>query len=377
MIRVYEALLNYTDPKAMSPSTIDLADWGYGAWHRERAESAPREGWDIARVLNVNRTNWTVQTSRGPMRAELSGRLSWTHETASDRPAAGDFVWVQIYDDGDWAMIDGLLPRRTVLQRKSAGELVDVQVIAANVDFALIVQSCDRDFNPSRLDRYLVTVRECGITPRILLTKADLVSDETREAMKRELARRVPGIEPEFISAQNGDGIDELRASLPTGQTVCLLGSSGVGKTTLLNALLGEERFSTREVREDDHRGRHTTTRRHLEPIPGGALMIDTPGMRELGLLGADDGLGQSFSDIERLAEQCHFNDCAHECETGCAVQEAVEQGELDPGRLKSWKKLNRESERHELSLAEKRRRDKEQGKMYKRIQQSKRDRRL
>lgn len=361
----------------MTHSPTDLEAWGFGPWHQQQAAEELREGWDIARVLNVNRTNWTVQTAAGPLRAELSGRLSWTQEAPGQRPTAGDFVWIQVFDGGDWALIDGVLPRRTVLQRKTPGVQVEAQIIAANVDMALIVQACDRDFNPSRLDRYLVTVREGGIVPRILLSKADLVSEAERTAMANALAVRVPDVEPEFISAQTGAGIDTLRTSLPGGHTICLLGSSGVGKTTLLNALLGEDRFSTRDVREADHRGRHTTTRRHLEPIPGGALIIDTPGMRELGLLGAEDGLGQSFSDIEQLAEDCHFNDCAHESETGCAVQAAVDLGDLDPDRLKSWKKLNRESARHDLSLAEKRRRDKEQGKMYKRIQQSKRDRRL
>lgn len=371
---VYDPLTN--QPASVLPPAIDLSAWGFGDWYRQQATESDREGWEIARVLNVNRTNWTIQTTQGPMRAELSGRLSWIHETASQRPTAGDWVWIQIFDDGEWALIDGVLPRRTELKRKSAGELVDEQIIAANVDAALIVQACDRDFNPSRLDRYLVTVRNAHIQPFVILSKSDLVPPPERDRLATILSSRVPDAKPLFLSAQSGEGIDELRSLFAPGQTICLLGSSGVGKTTLLNALLGSDRFSTKEVREDDHRGRHTTTRRHLEPLPGGALMIDTPGMRELGLLGSDEGLEQSFTEIEALTHQCHFNDCAHESETGCAVQAAVEAGNLDPERLRSWKKLAREAARHQWSLAEKRRRDKEQGKLYKRIQQAKRDRR-
>jgi len=353
-----------------------LSRFGFGPWHREHADTADRDGWEIARVLNVNRTNWTVHTAHGEMRAELSGRLSWIQETSADRPAAGDFVWVQIFDDGDWALIDGVLPRKGVLKRKTAGVDVDVQIIAANVDVAFIVQACDRDFNPARLDRYLITVRDGDISPVLVLSKADLATPEDRARMRAALATRVLDLEPVFVSATTGEGLEDIESLLAPGQTVCLLGSSGVGKTTLLNALLGEERFTTKAVREDDHRGRHTTTRRHLAMLPGGALLIDTPGMRELGLLASGDGFEQSFQDIENLASQCHFKDCQHESETGCAVLAAIEQGALDPDRLQSWKKLGREAARNEMSLAEKRWRDKAQGKLYKRIMQSKRDRR-
>lgn len=355
---------------------MTLRDLGLSDWHVTHIEESPRDGFEIARVLDVNRNNWTVQSASGMMRAELTGRLSWSSEQASDRPAAGDWVWIQAFDDGDWAMIDGVLPRKTTLKRKTAGQTVDVQIIATNVDTAFIVQACDRDFNPSRLDRYLVAVREGGVEPRLLLSKCDLVQEDERSRFLAALETRAPDITPLFISLETGEGLDELRDSLTARQTFCMLGSSGVGKTTLLNALLNEDRFATRSVRESDDRGRHTTTRRHLTPLPGGALMIDTPGMRELGLVAADGGMEQSFSEIEDLAASCRFNDCQHESEDGCAVLQAVQDGDLDEDRLRSWKKLEREARRHDMSIAEKRRKDKDLGKLYKRTLANKPDRR-
>lgn len=357
-------------------NSMTLQDLGLSDWHASHVEESARDGFEIARVLDVNRNNWKVQSASGVMRAELTGRLSWSSDLASDRPAAGDWVWIQAFDDGDWAMIDGVLPRRTILKRKTAGQSVDIQIIATNVDTAFIVQACDRDFNPSRLDRYLVAVREGGVQPRLILSKCDLVSPEERSLFLAALQTRAPDLTFLFVSSETGEGLDELRKSLTPGQTFCLLGSSGVGKTTLLNTLLDEERFDTQSVRESDKRGRHTTTRRHLTPLPGGALMIDTPGMREFGLVAADGGMEQSFSEIEELAASCRFNDCLHETENGCAVLQAIEDGDLDADRLRSWKKLQREANRHDMSIAEKRRKDKDLGKFYKRTLAGKRDRR-
>lgn len=363
-------------PSDTLPSTHPLLPWGFDEWHQTHALEFAREGWQAGRVLNVNRSNWTVHDGHSAMRAELTGRLSWLQETSAERPCVGDFVLIQVLDDGDWAIIDEVLPRRTVLQRKTAGRDVERQIIASNVDVAYIVQGCDADYNLRRLERYLITVRDGGVTPRFVLNKADLASAEQRAVMTEQILARFPDMTPLFVSTVSGEGLDTLAESMEPGQTVCLLGSSGVGKTTILNALLGESRHATGAVRESDQRGRHTTTRRHVEQLANGALIIDTPGMRELGVLAEEDGLSSTFSDIEMLAGSCRFSDCSHESETGCAVLEAVESGEIDPDRLSSWRKLNRESERHLLSIAEKRRKDKSQGKLYKRIIQSKRDRR-
>lgn len=358
------------------PAPHLLSPLGFSDWHQEVAEPHLREGWTLARVMNVNRTNWTVHDGRKAMRAELTGRLSWLQEQAEERPRVGDFVLVQILDDGEWAIIDAVLPRRSVLARRAAGPDVSRQVIAANVDLAFIVQACDRDFNLRRLDRYLVTARDGDVEPVLVLNKADLVTEDILSDLKRAVAERHPSLPVLTTSATQREGLEPLLTRLLPGQTCCLLGSSGVGKTTLVNALLGTDEHATGAVREADHRGRHTTTRRHLEILEGGALLIDTPGMRELGVVADSDAFADAFDDLDQLAQQCRFSDCQHESESGCAILEAVEDGRIDQDRLESWQKLQRESARTQLSIAEKRRKDKAQGKLYKRIIQAKKDRR-
>jgi ribosome biogenesis GTPase len=359
----------------MTPSH-PLLPFGFSAWHQESAIPRLRDGWTVARVLNVNRSNWTVHDGHQSLRAELTGRLSWTQEQSEERPSVGDFVLIQVLDDGDWAIIDAVLPRRTVLARRAAGPDLARQIIAANVDVAFVVQSCDRDFNLRRLDRYLVTARDGGVDAVLILNKADLVSPEALTLLQQSVSERHPSLPILTTSATERQGLDALLASLHPGQTCCLLGSSGVGKTTLVNALIGAEAHATGAVREADARGRHTTTRRHLEVLEGGALLIDTPGMRELGMVAESDAFADAFTDLDALSESCRFSDCLHGSEAGCAILAAVEMGDLDPDRVESWKKLQRESERTRLSIAEKRRRDKAQGKLYKRIMQEKRDRR-
>jgi ribosome biogenesis GTPase len=255
----------------------------------------------------------------------------------------GDWVAVELRDQGHAALIHGVLPRRSQFVRKMAGKKIAEQVIAANVDIALLVSALDGDFNPRRVERYLAQCWESGAKPVVVLNKADACERPVQRA--EEMIRIAMGVPVCLVSAKTGQGFDELQAHLRRGQTVVLLGSSGVGKSTIVNRLMGRAIQEVREVRESDSRGRHTTTARGIFVLPGGALLIDTPGLRELQLWDADEGISQAFADIDALAAQCRFTDCGHHTEPGCAVQAAMEAGALDGRRLENWRKLQRELE--------------------------------
>ena len=297
--------------------------------------------------------------------AELAGKFSYQIESAVDLPCVGDWVTVQYYNDDTEAIIHGVFPRKTFLRRKTAGENIDLQMIAANIDSAFIVQSCHFDFNPRRMDRYLVMAADGKVEPIVLLTKTDLISRDELEqklviAKSTALTARVLA-----LSNISGVGFDEFREMLVPGRTYCLLGSSGVGKTTLINRLIGQDAFDTKAV-SGTGEGAHTTARRQLIILSQGAMLIDTPGMRELGLLGVSDGINQGFEDILLLSESCRYANCSHEQESGCAVRAAVKNGNLNEDRYSSYLKLKKESEYHEMSYLDKRRKDRAFGRFIK-----------
>lgn len=270
----------------------------------------------------------------------LSGRLRHAAASPDDLPAVGDWIESTDGSDGSVRQIRILLPRRGAIRRKTAGSATTPQVVAANVDVAIIATALPHDVNPRRTERYLTLAWESGATPIVVLTKADLVDDAAPAI--GELRAIAPGVDVLVLSVVQGTGLDELRARLVAGTTAVIIGSSGVGKSTLINPLLGREQQRTSVVR-DDGAGRHTTTHRELIELPNGAAVIDTPGMRELQLWTADDGLNAAFDDITRAAAACRFRDCRHEREPGCAVRDAVDRGRLSADRLESWKSLRRE----------------------------------
>ena len=294
----------------------------------------------IGRVTAVLGSICRVATKAAEVRAEVSGKLRFETVSASQFPAVGDFVMLDKNNDsGGNVIIHRVLKRKSVFLRKFAGKSTDSQVVAANIDTVFVCMALDRDYNISRLERYLAIAWDSGALPVVVLTKADLTEDAPSHIAEAEAA--AIGADVLLTSGLLEDGADVLRPYLRPGKTTAFIGSSGVGKSTLINRLMGDDRIKTGDVRSDG-KGRHTTTRRELMLLPGGGMLIDTPGMREIGISTAD--FGHSFADIEELAAQCRFADCAHESEPGCAVRTAINDGTITQERLDSYKKLKREA---------------------------------
>jgi ribosome biogenesis GTPase len=348
---------------------MGLLELGFDDWFQQKLPEANNSASQVARVTRVDRGRYLVRNERDEIQAELTGKLLFAAESyGGDVPCVGDWVIVDYHNDGTLAIIQNLLPRKTFLRRKTPGKKIDYQMIAANIDIAFIIQSCDVDFNLRRLERYLVMVQEGQIKPVILLSKSDLIT-------AAELDQRIDDIQNSHIAEKviafsnvTATGLTAVQQMLEPGKTFCLLGSSGVGKTTLLNKLIGQELFETNPVRSKDGRGTHTTARRQLIVMANSALLVDTPGLRELGMLAVSSSIDDSFADIGALAEKCKFNDCTHTRETGCAILTAIERHELDEDRYHNYLKLKKESEYHEMSYEEKRRKDKQFGRMAKSV---------
>ena len=320
---------------------MSIHHWGWNNYFEAVWKDADRGTAVPARVLAQSRGAWRVAGNFGECPAEVSGKLRLAAEEGADWPAVGDWVAVEPRDQGSAAQIQGVLPRRSQFDRKMAGKKVAEQVIAANVDIALLVSALDDDFNPRRVERYLTQCWESGAKPLIVLNKSDIC--KAPQERIEEIERAAMGVAVCAVSARTGQGFDELEKHMIRGQTLVLLGSSGVGKSTIVNRLLGGAVQDVQGVRESDSRGRHTTTTRELFVLPGGALLMDTPGLRELQLWDAEEGMSQTFADIESLARRCRFGNCRHGGEPGCAVQEAMDAGELEIARIENWRKLQRE----------------------------------
>jgi ribosome biogenesis GTPase / thiamine phosphate phosphatase len=346
---------------------MELTSLGFDSWFEERAGTFRQPGRSVARVTAVDRDSFLVRNQDGEIRAELAGKLRLAIQSAIDLPCVGDWVCAQWPSPGGPAIIHEVLPRKTFLRRKCPGKSVDFQMIAANLDAAFIVQSCHFDFNLRRLDRYMVAVRDGRIEPMLLLTKTDLVSPGELEQVVASI--RQNGITSPILALSNltGAGVDDFQQVLEPGKTYCLLGSSGVGKTTLINRLIGRDAFGVKNV-SGTGEGTHATSRRQLIVLEHGAMLIDTPGMRELGLLGAADGVDQSFEDILLLSRNCRYADCSHTQEPGCAVRTAVADGAMSEERYRSYLKLKKESDYHAMSYVDKRKKDKAFGRLVKSV---------
>jgi ribosome biogenesis GTPase len=344
----------------------DLESIGYSDWFKSRMDEGKSAAHGVARIVSVHKDSYTVTKGGEDIFAELSGNLLYSSKSASELPTTGDWVYADFYDDDTHAIIYGVFPRKTLLKRKTAGKLVDFQLIAANIDIAFIIQSLDDNFNLRRLERYLVMVNESGIEPVILLSKCDLMPKEEVDEIKEKVLSIAPQATVITFSNLSRENIDSVARSLKSGYSYCLLGSSGVGKTTLLNSIVGNDKFETQSVSKIQSKGRHTTTSRQLVRLESGAMIIDTPGMRELGSMSVDDGLDETFSEILELSKSCKFSNCSHTNEKGCAIMASIKADELSEQRYQNYLKMKKESEFNQMSYFEKRKKDKSFGRLVK-----------
>lgn len=344
---------------------MTLHDIGYRDELDACLDEAAQTGWEPARVFAVRKDRFVLRGADGTFEAAIAGALRYTARSAEDFPAVGDWVLFAAESDGV-SVIHRVLPRKSAIRRQGSGPHDEVQVLAANVDCALVMQAVGRDFNVNRLERYLAICHESNVEPFIVITKTDLVGGAREAELSELVGLREKGIPLVMISNETRAGYDSLGELLVPGKTYCLLGSSGIGKSTLLNNLSGEAVMKTGAISAATDRGRHTTSSREMFLLANGSIVIDTPGLREVGLPAAGRGLGMTFSSISDLAERCRFGDCTHTREAGCAVLEALASGELDGDAYDNYLKLRKESDFHAATQAERRRKDRDFGKMRK-----------
>lgn len=320
---------------------------------------------EIGRVTAEHKERYLVRTIAGEFEAEITGHLRYKAENKEDFPAVGDWVVISSYDDG-LALIHDVIPRYSIIKRKAVGRQGDIQVIASNIDYAFIVQAADRDYNINRLERYLTICHASKVIPVIILSKIDLISGTDLKSIVESIKNRIPEIHILPFSNESLEGFESIKSFIEKGKTYCLLGSSGVGKSTLVNNLTGNEVMKTGNISNSTQKGRHITSHREMTILVNGGIIIDNPGMREVGITDTSEGLEITFDRILALAATCKFKDCTHTQETGCKVLDAIEKGEIDWNAYENYLKMEREKAHFESTLAEKRKKDKAFGKMFK-----------
>ncbi len=347
---------------------MELKQLGFDDWFAEKAGDSARKAYQLARVAAVDRDGYIVIGEKNETFAEIEGKLRFQASSSMDLPTVGDWVYVKYHNNDTLAIIHEILPRKSLLSRKTAGKKIEYQLLSANIDTAFIMQSLDANFNLRRLERYLAAVKEDNINSVVLLSKTDLMTEQEIQEKIATVRDLDIDIKVMAFSNKTGLGLEDIQRSIEPGRTYTLIGSSGVGKTTLLNKLIGADIYKTAAVRVSDSHGRHTTNRRHLIILDSGGLLIDTPGMREFGNISVVTGLTETFSEITSLALKCRFKDCTHTNEPGCAIIEALHKGQILAGRLTSYQKLQKEARYNEMSYVEKRKKDKTFGKHVKKV---------
>jgi len=318
---------------------------------------------EIGRVSQEHKERYIVKTASAEYEAEVTGSLRYSAESRRDFPAVGDWVAMTVCDDS-FAVIHKILPRKTTLERQAVAKFGEAQIIASNIDFVFITNAVDRDFNINRIERYLTVCNSAKAEPIILLTKTDLITDEELENIISDIKNRLKNILIIPVSNQTKSGYEKLTSSLLKNKTYCFLGSSGVGKSSLINNLTGREVLKTSEISTNTGKGRHTTTHRELVILENGSILIDNPGMREIGITDTSGGLEATFDIITKLTAECKFSDCTHTSEKGCAVLDAVENNIIDRDTYKNYMKMERERRHYQSTVYEKRKKDKAFGKM-------------
>lgn len=349
---------------------MTLEDLGYNEKLEDYRKDHNLASFGVGRVISEHKERYVVKTPEKEYDGEIIGNLRFTANHRSDFPAVGDWVVISEYDN-DKVLIHSVFPRKTIIERQAVGKHGEKQIIATNIDYAFIVQAVDRDFNINRIERYLTICNTSNVSPIIILNKIDLINESELSDLMSNVQDRIKHVPIFPISNDSQKGLEKLIEVIEKGKTYCLLGSSGVGKSSLMNNLSGKEVMKTNSISSSTNKGRHVTSHRELLVLENGGIIIDNPGMREVGIADSKEGLEITFNAINELSKGCKFKDCTHTTEVGCAVLKAVESGELDKSSYENYLRMEREKEHFESTVAEKRQRDKDFGKMMKNFKKS------